>query len=137
MKFQPWRVFLLLIVLCGVGLVPAARADELCFTVVVVNAERAPEAAAHIAQAQKAGSPWILTIDREGARERRAASLRGVPTREGFDRDEYPPAVFKEGGSGAQVRYIPANDNRSAGAQIGNQLKGRPDGCNVLLTTGR
>jgi len=30
--------------------------------------------------------------------------LRGIPTKKGFDRDEYPPAMSDEGGKGADVR---------------------------------
>ncbi len=29
-----------------------------------------------------------------------------TPSKAGYDRDEYPPAMFKEGGKGASVRYI-------------------------------
>jgi len=134
-----WRVIVLWGLLCGVGLAAdnsnAPPDIDICFVVVTISQEKAPQSAAHIIDAQAAGYPWILTIDRHGAKRRRTQSLRGMPTKPGFDRDEYPPAVFAEGGKGASVRYIPANDNRSAGAQIGNQLKSRPDGCNVLLTT--
>jgi len=117
------------------GRTDAPEQAVFCFTVVTVSQAKSPQSALHIIDAQAAGHPYILTIDRMGAKKRRAASLRGIPTRRGEDRDEYPPAVFAEGGEGASVRYIPANDNRSAGAQIGNQLKSRPDGCNILLTT--
>jgi len=128
-------VFLLLIFLISLTQTNAQENTVGCFVVVTVSEEKSPESALHIVQAQEDGHPWILTIDRQGTKRRRAASLRGIPTKPGLDRDEYPPAVFAEGGEGASVRYIPANDNRSAGAQIGNQLKKRPDGCSVLLTT--
>lgn len=69
-----------------------------------------------------------LTIDRRGADRNRQASLRRVPTRPGYDRDEYPPALSDEGGAGASVRYIRASINRSAGAVMGNQLEDYCDG---------
>ncbi len=49
-----------------------------------------PESAQHIDDAQAAGKPSVLTVDREGAAARRAASLKGrerAPS--GQDRDEY------------------------------------------------
>lgn len=39
-----------------------------------------------------------------------------------LDRDEYPPAIAREGGSGAVVTYIFAGENRSAGWLVGRQL---------------
>ena len=48
----------------------------------------------------------IFTIDRDMASAQRAKSLDGVPTKKGFDRDEFPMAMFKEGGTGASIRYI-------------------------------
>jgi hypothetical protein len=49
----------------------------------------------------------ILTVDRSNAAQRRAESLQGIPSSPLLDRDEYPPAVFKEGGAGSSVRLIP------------------------------
>ena len=46
-------------------------------------------------------------------------ALQGIPTRSGFDRDEYPPAVAREGGKGAHVRYVRSSENRSAGPTWG------------------
>jgi RHS repeat-associated protein len=92
-----------------------------------------PESAQHIEDAQAAGQPLILTIDRSNAAQRRAEALQGFATAPGLDRDEYPPAVFAEGGSGASVRRIPIPDNRGSGAFFGNQLKGLPDGAKVKM----
>ncbi|WP_013404519.1 NucA/NucB deoxyribonuclease domain-containing protein [Photobacterium damselae] len=66
---------------------------------VEVSLSRQPEAAKHIQDAQAAGHPKTLTIDRANAPANRKASLKGVPTKKGLDRDEYPLAMFKEGGS--------------------------------------
>lgn len=57
-----------------------------------------------------AGKPDVLTIDRAGARSNRRDSLRGIETRPGLDRDEFPPAMFQEGGQGASVRHINPSD---------------------------
>jgi len=59
--------------------------------------------------------------------------MKGNPQKSGFDRDEYPPAMFKEGGAGARVEYINPSDNRGAGAVIGNILKDMPDGTQVEI----
>ncbi|WP_423815646.1 NucA/NucB deoxyribonuclease domain-containing protein [Ralstonia solanacearum species complex bacterium KE056] len=50
--------------------------------------------------------------------------------------DEYPPAMFKEGGAGASVRAISPRDNMSAGACIGNACRGLPDGTRVRINVG-
>ena len=55
------------------------------------------------------------------------------PTVSGKDRDEYPPAVFKEGGSGADVRTIDPSDNGGAGSSIGNQISDIPEGTTVQI----
>ncbi|MDK9757098.1 hypothetical protein KIV40_17220 [Vibrio sp. D173a] len=100
---------------------------------VEVSLSRHPEAAKHIQDAQAAGHPKTLTIDRANAPANRKASLKGVPTKKGLDRDEYPPAMFKEGGAGASVRHINPRDNRGAGSCIGGQCSGLPDGTRVRI----
>jgi hypothetical protein len=64
---------------------------------VKLSRKKYPESAQHIEEAIKEGQPDILTIDRRGASSRRKASLQGVNTVPGLDRDEYPPAMSKEG----------------------------------------
>lgn len=65
----------------------------------------------------------VLHLDRAGADQNRRQSLAGIPTRKGYDRDEYPPAVSREGGKGAHVRYVGSSENRSAGSYMGNELE--------------
>lgn len=74
-----------------------------------------------------------LTIDREGADANRAKSMKGTKTKSGLDRDEYPPAMFKEGGHGASVKHINPSDNRGAGSSIGHQCRGLPNGTRVRI----
>ena len=100
---------------------------------VTVSRERYPESAQHIDDAVAQGHPDVLTIDRAGATQNRAESLDGIPTRTGQDRDEFPPAMFREGGDGASVRYIDPSDNRGAGACIGNQCRGLEDGTQIRI----
>ncbi len=92
-----------------------------------------PESASHILDAQNAGWPSELTIAREDARENRHESLEGISTVPGFARDEYPPAMFEEGGAGASVRYVPPSDNRGAGSCIGHQCAPYPNGTTIEI----
>lgn len=101
--------------------------------VVTVSKSRFPESAQHIEDAIDAGKPDTLTIDRANTASNRRDSLRGIETKPGLDRDEYPPAMFQEGGQGASVRHINPSDNRGAGACIGAQCRGLPNGAKVRI----
>ena len=79
------------------------------------------------------GMAEILTIDREHAKENRRRALAGMKKSSEYDLDEYPPAMFKEGGEGASVRQISPSDNRGAGSVIGHQLRGYPDGTKIKI----
>lgn len=116
---------------------------------VIIDKVKYPETAQHVDEAQSGLSwrgderreqqqPSDLTIDRDGARDNRKQSLHGIPTRgaEKLDRDEYPPAMFKEGGFGASVKYIDASDNRGAGSSMRGQLSGLDNGEHVTVVTG-
>ncbi|SDQ00826.1 intein C-terminal splicing region/intein N-terminal splicing region [Mucilaginibacter sp. OK268] len=92
-----------------------------------------PETAKHIEDAIASGKPNVVTIERDGAKANRATSLRGVKTKPNLDRDEWPMAMFKEGGKGASVRHINPGDNRGAGSAIGNALSDYPDGTVVKI----
>ncbi|MFE9253187.1 hypothetical protein ACFYMP_30375, partial [Streptomyces sp. NPDC007088] len=113
-----------------------------------LTAKRWPESAQHIDEAQN-GTIWrgrvsqagpakpdVLTIDRALADDHRADSLRGIAARgaDDLDRDEYPPAMFREGGTGASVKYVRSGDNSGAGSSMGNRLRGLPDGARVKIT---
>ena len=97
----------------------------------VFPAERYPETATHIQDAIKSGHSAICTIDRPGAEDNRSESLKGVPTKKGFDRDEWPMAMCTEGGNDADIEYITPSDNRGAGSWVGNQLEDYPNGSRV------
>ncbi|MFE4711214.1 DNA-entry nuclease [Paenibacillus sp. NPDC056722] len=97
----------------------------------VFPSDRYPETAKHIQDAIAKGESAICTIDREQAENNRRLSLKGVPTKKGYDRDEWPMAMCKEGGEGADIEYISPSDNRGAGSWVGNQLEGYADGVRV------
>jgi len=90
--------------------------------------DRYPLTTDHILDAIRMGERRVLHIDRAHADQHRREATRGIPTKPGNDRDEYPPAVSREGGRGADVRYVPSSDNRGAGASLGSQLRGYCDG---------
>lgn len=95
--------------------------------------DRYPETALHIYGAIEQGYSDVCTINRAGAEENRKESLRGIDTREGFDRDEWPMAMCEEGGKGASVAYISASDNRGAGSWVGNELSQYENGERILF----
>ncbi|MCP3806392.1 NucA/NucB deoxyribonuclease domain-containing protein [Paenibacillus sp. Lou8.1] len=92
---------------------------------------RYPETGAHIRDAIAAGHSAVCTIDRDGAEENRKESLKGYPTKKGYDRDEWPMAMCAEGGVGADIRYITPSDNRGAGSWVSHQLDKYTDGTKV------
>ena len=92
-----------------------------------------PESTKHIQDAISNGQPDTLTINRSGAKNNRKASLKGIDKVPGADLDEYPPAMFKEGGSGASVRPISLSDNRGAGSTMGHALSKYPEGTKVRI----
>lgn len=98
---------------------------------IVISKSRHPESAQHVEDAQAAGQPDHLTIDRGGAAKRRRQSMKGKSTVAGKDRDEYPPAMFEEGGTGSSVRPIGRSDNRGAGSVIRHQCTGMSNGTVV------
>ncbi|GGA58956.1 hypothetical protein GCM10007416_35150 [Kroppenstedtia guangzhouensis] len=94
-------------------------------------ADRYPETAAHIQGAIKKGHSEVCTIDRDGADQNREESLQGIPTKEGYDRDEWPMAFCSEGGKGAHIAYIDPADNRGAGSWVSHQTRDYPDGTRI------
>ena len=91
---------------------PKAKSSDIVN--VNISKSKYPETAQHIEDAIKNGQPSILTIDRENAKLNRKEALRGNKKVPNKDLDEYPPAMFKEGGAGASVRPIGRSDNRGS-----------------------
>jgi hypothetical protein len=99
----------------------------------VFSARKYRHIRAHFRAAVRKGWPTRLVLNRRGADARRDRALRDVPTRDGFDRDEYPPAVARGKGAGlergrnprgwkADVRYVRSSENRSHGSMLGAKL---------------
>ena len=110
---------------------------------IVFARSRYPNIHRHYLAAVRRGWPKIMVINRDGADRRRDRLMRGVPTRDGFDRDEYPAAVGRGRANGdarglvrgssprgwmADVAYVRSSENRSHGATLGNRLRRFCDG---------
>jgi hypothetical protein len=105
----------------------------------VFSATKYANMRAHFRAAVAEGWPRRLVLNRPGADARRDRLLQEIPTRYGFDRDEYPPAVGRGRGNGltrgtnprgwkADVRYVASSENRSHGAALGAKLRDLCDG---------
>jgi len=103
---------------------------------IVLPSDRWNEAVQHAADRIGEGQGTRGTIDRAGAAARRRESLRGIKTVPGLDRDEWPMAMFKEGGKGASVRLINPSDNRGLGSYIKNQCRDLPNDSVVEFVVG-
>jgi len=137
-----WTIFVLIIVAYVTdvenidlkGLFSSPQTSSTSYDkVIYFPADRYPKTAAHIEHAIEEGKSAICTIDREGAEENRGQSLKGVPTRDGYDRDEL--GFCDEGGTGADIDidYVKPADNRGAGSWISHQVDEFPDGTKVLI----
>ena len=103
------------------------------YYVVIVDSRKYPQTAEHIRIAQAMGFPEFVTLGRTDAANRRKSSLSDVKASTIYDRDEWPMAVFREGGHGSDVAYIEGRDNRGAGSSLGWQMRGFPDGSRVRV----
>lgn len=98
-----------------------------------------PNIRRHFLRGLRKGWPRTLVLNRRGAEARRDRLLTGVPTKAGYDRDEYPPTVGRGKGPGlergvnprgwrADVAYVPSGENRSHGSTMGLKLRRFCDG---------
>jgi hypothetical protein len=98
------------------------------------SATKYPNIKRHAERAIRKGWPSVLVVNRSGEDARRDRLLSGWPTRSGYDRDEYPPAVGRGRGNGlmrgsdprgwkADVAYVPSSENRSHGSVLGIKLR--------------
>ena len=89
---------------------------------VVFSAAKYPNIRAHMRRAIRRGWPRTLVLHRRKSGVRRDRALEGFPTRRGYDRDEYPPAVGRETWR-TDIAYVPSSENRSHGSSLGAQLR--------------
>jgi hypothetical protein len=72
-------------------------------------------------------------VDRAGSKERHKDAMKGTKPIPGKDRDPFPPAVIKSDATATSVRPTSQGQNRSAGAALGNAIRGLPDGTPIIL----
>lgn len=88
----------------------------------------------HYLTAVRRGWPRVLVLNRPGADARRDRLLEDHMSREGYDRDEYPPALGRGKGKGltrgrnprgwrANVEFVRSSENRSHGSRLGIKLR--------------
>lgn len=94
-----------------------------------------PNIRRHYIKAVALGWGRTLVVNRDGADARRNKLLKDIPTKKGYDRDEYPPAVGRGTtfpwlmrgddpvGWKASVMYVPSSENRSHGSVMGRLLR--------------
>jgi RHS repeat-associated protein len=105
----------------------AAKVDK----ILVVDPAKHPKAVQHLEDSGSLNRP--LPVNREASPSNRDDALSGVPTKQGYDRDEAPPAMFRNPGDPVSVDYVPCGDNRGCGASLGNQARDVPDGGTVVI----
>jgi len=135
---------------------PAAKPKSGCTRPATVqrlrfSTSKYPNIKRHAETAIAKGWPSVMVLNRPGADERRARLLRGVPTKPGFDRDEYPAAVGRGRADGARrglvrelnpkgwladVMYVPSGENRSHGSVLGSKLRGFCNGTRFRYAFG-
>jgi hypothetical protein len=105
----------------------------------VFSKTKYPNIRRHVRASIRRGWPRIYVLNRRGADARRERLLEHYPTKDGYDRDEVPPAVGRGRGKGlergrhprgwkADVRYVPSSENRSHGASLGAKVNGLCNG---------
>jgi hypothetical protein len=124
---------------------PAAAPEASCVKTgrvqpIGFSSTKYPNIKEHFDRGVKAGWPQILVVNRRGTEGRRDRLLEGYETRDGYDRDEYPPAVGRGAGRKALMRgtkpvgwratveYVPSSENRSHGSTMGAKLRRFCDG---------
>ena len=86
-----------------------------------------PHIMRHTNHALRQGWPSVLVLNRKGAADRRDRATYGHPTKDGYNRDEYPPALGRRTWP-ADVALVPDHENKSHGSVMGIKLRRYCDG---------
>ena len=115
------------------------------------SAAKFPNIKAHVDAAVAKGWPRVMVLNRPGSDQRRDRLLEDIPTKAGFDRDEYPAAVGRGRANGnqrglvrginpigwmADVMYVRSSENRSHGSSLGAKLRRFCDGTRFRYVFG-
>ena len=113
---------------------PTAEDSEVVEIGEFLEGEGREAAAEHAEKAAGSGAAVEGRIDRAGAEERRRGRLKGIKTKAGHDRDEFPPAVLElDDPEAYSVEHIPSGPNRSSGAKLRGEIQDLPDGTRVRI----
>lgn len=135
---------------------PAAKPKSSCTRPSTVqkllfSSAKYPNIKAHTLAAIAKGWPRVVVLNRKGTDARRDRLLDLIPTKAGFDRDEYPAAVGRGKPNGKQrglirginpvgwladVQYVPSSENRSHGSSLGAKLRRFCDGTKFRYVFG-
>lgn len=129
MKKRTMALVVALGMVASTGLVIEQGDKTVEYKTIYLPSDKYPSTSEHIQRAiDMRGKTNICTIDRKGAEENRKESLKGIATKYGYDRDEFPMAMCEEGGKGADVEYVLSRDNRGSGSWISHQVEDLKDG---------
>jgi len=86
----------------------------------LVKQKDSPNIYAHTLNAFRYGKPQVLHYDSDpkNRNKRRYEATKGIPTIDGYQRDEYPYASTFEGGKGAMVAHVPWYENNKQGQDL-------------------
>jgi hypothetical protein len=88
-----------------------------------LNRDKYPHVLAHPRAAIAHGWPRVMVLNRRGADRRRDRLLAGIPTKAGFDRDEYPMAAGRGRGAAGLRRGRAAARPGSGGVAGGRAVR--------------
>ena len=92
-----------------------------------------PRIRAHFLKALRRGWPRTLGLNRRGADDRRQKLLADIPTKRGYDRDEYPPAVGRDHEYALERRRVAPQDVARASEKVGIPVHGVSGASNQEL----
>lgn len=132
----------LLVLMLGPNQTSTVAASESCDRPskpvrVTLSKAKHPNIISHLRESWREGYPRRPRINTTGADHRRDLLLdryernHPQPVGDGLDLDEAPAAVLRRRALGASVRPVPQGENRSAGAILGNSIRGVCNGVRI------
>ena len=121
--------------LMGGSRVDANSGNTTQIPILFINGFKMPAIAWHIALAQAAGAPIVLTYDKNpiAQNDRWEEACGGTPRILGFSCDEYPFASTFEGGVGASTALVPPREQSIQGGVLRQFYKGFQTGQQFLV----
>mgnify|MGYP000435039996 CR=1 FL=1 len=86
------------------------------------KASQFPHHALLLKKAWSVGQPRVLHYD--PGNNKRDTNLAGIPTKAGFDRDEYPYNASREASPHSTIAYVASAENQAEGRFFGARIRG-------------